>query len=333
MIPSATPLAQPTDWRQIYRDSAISAQALLLQLGLLAEAERLAADDAGFPLRVPAPFRQRMRPGDPNDPLLRQVLPLADELRRVPGFAIDAVGDLASRGGPGVLHKYHGRVLLIATGSCAIHCRYCFRRHFPYSDELAAKQNWQPTIDYLIEHPDVSEVILSGGDPLALSTSKLSELTEQLRALPSIRRLRLHTRLPIVIPQRVDGGLLNWLQGLPWPVTLVLHSNHGNEIDSEVAAACSELRAAGAQLLNQAVLLRGVNDQIEAQLELSESLWRAGVLPYYLHLLDRVHGTAHFEVEPARAQQIYADMRRQLPGYLVPRLARETAGEPHKTWL
>lgn len=333
MIPSATPLAQPTDWRQIYRESAISAADLLRSLGLTVDAADLAEADAGFPLRVPAPFRARMRYGDPNDPLLRQVLPRVEETQRVAGFELDAVGDLSSRGGAGLLHKYHGRVLLIATGSCAIHCRYCFRRHFPYGEELAAKQQWSQTIDYLREHPDVTEVILSGGDPLALSTSKLFELTEQLASLGSVRRIRIHTRLPVVLPQRVDAELLAWLAALPWPVTMVLHINHAQEIDSEVGQVCARLRQAGVHLLNQAVLLRAVNDRVEALLELSEALWSAGVLPYYLHLLDRVQGAAHFEVPETEARRLYAELRRQLPGYLVPRLARETAGEPHKTWL
>ncbi|MBD8524783.1 EF-P beta-lysylation protein EpmB [Pseudomarimonas arenosa] len=333
MIPSATPLAQPADWRQLYRESAISAADLLHSLALDADALQLAPADAQFPLRAPAPFRARMRIGDAADPLLRQVLPLIDETRRVPGFEFDAVGDLGSRGASGVLHKYHGRVLLIATGSCAIHCRYCFRRHFPYSEELAAKQSWAAALDYLRQHPDVSEVILSGGDPLALSTSKLRELTDGLIALGTIRRLRIHSRLPVVIPQRVDADLLDWLAGLPWPITLVLHSNHAQEIDDQVADVCARLRAAGTHLLNQAVLLRGVNDSIRAQLQLSEALWASGVLPYYLHLLDRTHGSAHFEVGESDARAIYAEMRRQLPGYLVPRLAREIAGEPHKTWL
>jgi EF-P beta-lysylation protein EpmB len=290
-----------------------------------------ASAQAQFPLRVPRGYAARMRLGDANDPLLRQVLPLDDEDRLVPGFSLDAVGDGAAKGGTGVIHKYDGRALLIATGSCAIHCRYCFRRHFPYAEETAASGGWGSALDYLRADPSIHEVILSGGDPLSLSTSKLAELTDALRALPQITRLRLHTRLPIVLPERVDAEFLDWIGALPWPTVMVVHANHAHEIDATVREACGALRQRGVHLLNQAVLMRGVNDDADALVALSEALFASGVLPYYLHLLDRVQGTAHFEVPEAEALALRDAIHARLPGYLVPRLVREIPGEPGKT--
>lgn len=331
MIPASPHPAQPEDWRALYRDAAISATDLLAELGLGPLGDRMAGNDAGFPLRVPKPYRQRIRRGDPDDPLLRQVLPLAEEARVLPGFQLDAVGDLGSRGARGVLHKYQGRALLIATGSCAVHCRYCFRRHFPYADEPAAANRWREAVDYLRSDPTIHEVLLSGGDPWSLATPKLAELTAQLAQLPQLRRLRIHTRLPVVIPQRVDAELLRWLATLPWPTVVVLHINHPQEIDAAVIDACARLRGSGVTLLNQAVLLRGVNDSVPVQQALAETLFEAGVLPYYLHLLDRVQGAAHFEVGEAEARALHAELHARLPGYLLPRLVREIAGQPGKT--
>lgn len=333
MIPVSPLRAQPGDWRQALREAITDPAELLAALDLSALAARLPADQAGFPMKVPRGFAARMRRGDAHDPLLRQVLPLDDELRRVEGFGIDAVGDLASRGATGVLHKYAGRVLLIATGSCAVHCRYCFRRHFPYAEETAARERWTPALDYIGADRSITEVILSGGDPLSLATSKLAELSAALSRISHIRRLRIHSRLPIVLPERVDPELLGWLSALPWPTTIVLHANHGNELDAAVASACQRLRSAGVPLLNQAVLLRGVNDTAEALQALSERLFELGVLPYYLHLLDRVHGSAHFEVADQPAQALLQQLRERLPGYLVPRLVREIAGVAHKSPL
>ncbi len=282
-------------------------------------------------MRVPRGYVARMRYGDANDPLLRQVLPLDDEDRIVAGFDLDAVGDAAAKGDTGVLHKYAGRALLIATGSCAIHCRYCFRRHFPYAEETAAAAGWASALNYLRAHSSVHEVILSGGDPLSLSTPKLAELTDALRSLPQITRLRLHTRLPIVLPERIDGEFLDWIGSLPWPVVMVLHANHANEIDTQVRAAVAALRARRVHLLNQSVLLRGVNDSADALVQLSETLFDAGVLPYYLHLLDRVQGTAHFEVSERNAITLRDAVLARLPGFLLPRLVREMSGNTAKT--
>jgi L-lysine 2,3-aminomutase len=333
MIPASPPVAQPDDWRRAFREAITDPAELLKMLDLPELADQLAPAGHTFPLRVPRAFVARMRRGDAADPLLRQVLPLDAEFRPQPGFVHDAVGDLAARGARGVLHKYQGRALLIATGSCAVHCRYCFRRHFPYADEPAAANAWEAALAYLEQTPDVDEVILSGGDPWSLSTAKLAELTGRLQRLPQIRRLRIHTRLPVVIPQRVDSALLDWLGALPWPSVVVLHANHANELDAAVADACTALRSTGTQLLNQAVLLHGVNDSVAAQQALSERLFACGVLPYYLHQLDRVDGAAHFLVDDATALAIVESLRNQLPGYLVPRLVREVSGQPSKTPL
>ena len=337
MIPGAPSSMQhsaPLRWQALWRDAVRDPRELLGLLGL----ERLAggisdAAAAQFPLRVPRGFVARMRRGDPLDPLLRQVLPILDEERPVPGFGLDAVGDAAARRGGGVIHKYRGRALLIATGSCAVHCRYCFRRHYPYADDTAAAAGWRAAVALIRDDPSIHEVILSGGDPLSLADHKLAELTDALRGIPHLRRLRVHTRLPIVLPERVDAGLLGWLRGLPWPVAIVVHANHANEFDPAVDAALGALRDAGATLLNQAVLLRGVNDSVDALADLCERGHAAGVLPYYLHQLDRVAGVAHFEVGDGEALALHAALAARLPGYLVPRLVREIAGQPGKTPL
>ncbi len=321
-------------WQKLWREAITDPRELLalLDLGHLAET-LLPTGDGGFVTRVPRGFVARMRRGDAADPLLLQVLPQAAELLDVSGFVADAVGDLAAVAANGVLHKYQGRALLIATGSCAVHCRYCFRRHFPYAEETAAANQWREAVQHIRDDASIGEVILSGGDPLSLSTPKLKELTEALASIAHLRRLRIHTRLPVVLPERVDEELGAWLQQLPWPVAVVLHANHANEIDSAVAAACARLQTSGAALLNQSVLLHGVNDSAEALAALSERLFECGVLPYYLHQLDRVAGAAHFAVDDATAHSLMDDLRGRLSGYLVPRLVRETAGEPGKSPL
>ena len=321
----------PVRWQKALREAVRDPRELLDLLGLDRLAPRL-SDEAmvQFPLRVPRGFVARMRRGDPRDPLLRQVLPLDDEMRPMPGFGLDAVGDGAAKTAPGVIQKYRGRALLVATGSCAIHCRYCFRRHFPYAEETAARDGWRDAVDLIRRDASIEEVLLSGGDPLSLSNGKLAELTGALAVIPHLRRLRIHSRLPIVVPERVDDGLMGWLSTLPWPVTLVVHANHANEFDGTVDAALGRLRAAGVHLLNQAVLLRGVNDSVDALGALSERGFAAGVLPYYLHQLDRVAGVAHCEVDDARARALHAGLAARLSGYLVPRLVREIPGDTGK---
>jgi L-lysine 2,3-aminomutase len=318
------------DWRQLWRDAITDSRELLALLDLGHLADRLPTDDAGFALRVPRGFVARMRKGDANDPLLLQALPQLAEREHVPGFVADAVGDLAAREAQGVLHKYQGRALLIASGSCAINCRYCFRRHFPYGDEIAAAGQWYQALEHVRQDKSINELILSGGDPLALATSKLEELSRGLADLPHVTRLRIHTRLPVVLPERIDDHFIEWLRSLPLQKVVVVHANHANEFDASVDAACASLRDAGATLLNQSVLLRGINDDADALTALSERMFATGVLPYYLHQLDRVQGAAHFEVTDARAQLLIEAMRARLPGYLVPKLVREVGGDPSK---
>ncbi|HJW46908.1 MAG TPA: EF-P beta-lysylation protein EpmB [Lysobacter sp.] len=339
MIPAAPSPLQPTKphapkphrWQQLWREAVRDPRELLSLLGL-DQAALAVSDDAAaqFPLRVPHGFVARMRHGDPHDPLLRQVLPLDAEMQPMPGFSLDAVGDGAAKAADGVIRKYRGRALLVTTGSCAVHCRYCFRRHFPYAEETAAAAGWREAIDLIRADASIDEVILSGGDPWSLATAKLAELTDALASVPHLKRLRVHTRLPVVLPERVDEPLLTWLRALPWPVTVVLHANHASEFDFSVDEACARLRSTGATLLNQAVLLRGVNDTVEALTALSERSFAAGVLPYYLHQLDRVQGSAHFEVSDQDAKRLHAASAARLSGYLVPRLVREVAGDPGK---
>jgi len=319
-------------WQQVLAESITDPAELLallnLDSALLPAAQRAAQL---FPLRVPRSFVARMESGNPHDPLLRQVLPLHAELDSTPGFVEDPVGDLASSAALGVLHKYQGRALLIATGACGVHCRYCFRRHFPYSEQTASNEAWQAALAYVRSDSSINEVLLSGGDPLSLSDRRLKELSTGLCDIAHVRRLRIHTRQPVVLPERIDASFCRWLTELPLQKVVVLHANHGNEIDATVRSACAKLRDCGATLLNQAVLLRGVNDTVAALCGLSESLFSAGVLPYYLNLLDRVQGAAHFEVQEAQALVLLESLRARLPGYLVPKLVREIPGATSKS--
>jgi len=319
-------------WQRLLAEAIVDPAELLRVLGLpdsLLPAARRAA--ALFPLRVPAPYLHRIRPGDAADPLLRQVLPLDLECETRPGYSADPLDESAAQPAPGLLKKYHGRALLIATGACAVHCRYCFRRHFPYADAHTGGSRLEPALTAIAADPNIGEVILSGGDPLTLSDPRLAELAARIAAIPHVQTLRIHSRLPVVLPQRVNADLLAWLRRLPLRKLLVLHSNHPAELDADVDAALAALAAAGVTLLNQAVLLRGVNDDADTLAALSERLHRAGVLPYYLHLLDRVQGAAHFDVPHATGESLIDDLRARLPGYLVPRLVREVPGASGKT--
>ena len=283
-----------------------------------------------FPLRVPRDFVGRMQPGDPDDPLLRQVLPTADELCVTDGYGTDPVEDLDSMIAPGVLHKYAGRALLVVTGACAIHCRYCFRRAYPYANGSLSHHDFQAAIDVLAMDATISEVILSGGDPLTLTNDKLAILLDALTQIAHIKRIRIHTRIPVVLPERIDPQLLDLISACPLPVIIVIHCNHAREIDSCAATAVSALADNGATVLNQSVLLRGVNDSVDTLAALSERLFEIGVLPYYLHQLDPVAGAAHFNVEDTRAIELIDAVAERLPGYLVPRLVREVPGESAK---
>ncbi|WP_354623336.1 EF-P beta-lysylation protein EpmB [Psychromonas sp. MME2] len=283
-----------------------------------------------FPMLVPMPFVKKMVKGDINDPLLKQVLPITDEEFIADGYSIDPLQE-HDNGLSGLLHKYQSRVLLILKSGCAVNCRYCFRRHFPYQDNNINKQQLQEIITYIKAHPEVNEVILSGGDPLMSKDEFLQHVITQLEQLPQLRRLRIHTRLPVVIPNRITASLISMLQNTRLKVIMVLHINHANEIDNALKIALLKLHQAGIQLLNQSVLLKGVNDNGQALIALSEKLNEANILPYYLFLLDKVQGASHFDIEEKSAQHLMKEMSIALPGYLVPRLSREIAGQPSKT--
>jgi EF-P beta-lysylation protein EpmB len=331
MITAKTPARQISAWQRELAQAITDPAELLRILELdpaLLPAARTAA--ARFPLRAPRGFVARMIKGDPDDPLLRQILPLAAESVSTPDFLADPVGDRAAMAAAGVLHKYHGRALLLVTGACAVHCRYCFRREFPYAESRASADAWRSALSYLADDASLREVILSGGDPLSLSDRRLGALLAALDRIPHLERLRIHSRQPIVLPERVDDGLLDLLAQTRLRRVLVVHANHPREIDGRVRGGLERLAAAGVTLFNQSVLLRGVNDSAATLVELSETLFAARVLPYYLHLLDRVRGAAHFEVNETEASAIMKTVRQRLPGYLVPRLVREHPGQPAK---
>jgi EF-P beta-lysylation protein EpmB len=320
-------------WQQLLSQGIRSSDELLALLEIDPAETGIQPPYGEFPLRVPRGFANRMTRGDSHDPLLLQVLPTAIESKETPGYDCDPLDELCAMPAPGLLHKYRGRALLTVTGACAIHCRYCFRRHFPYGDANPVNGNLQESLHYLRQHADIHEIILSGGDPLMLSDARLQSLAEQLAGVPQLQTLRIHTRLPIVLPERVDQGLLEWIGRQHLQIVIVVHCNHPNEIDMSVTTALQRLRAAGATLLNQSVLLHGINDDAAILIRLSESLFAAGVLPYYLHLLDKVQGAAHFAVDPETAKEIHATTRAALPGYLVPRLVQDIPGQPGKTPL
>ena len=332
MIPQSHTLVTKQPWQTALANAIKEPTVLLAQLGL---SDQLHAIDAetikNFPLRVPQAYINKMRHSDKNDPLLRQVFPLIDEGFDVENFIADPVGDNLAVTSPGILQKYQGRALLLTTGACAIHCRYCFRRHFPYGDSNPLASQWQQTLTNIAKDININEVIFSGGDPLSLTDNKLAKLVDDLEKIPHLKRLRIHTRLPVVLPERIDEHLLSWISGSKLQVTMVIHANHANEIDSLVAQALKKLSLAGCQLLNQTVLLKGINDTSQDLYDLSERLSEVGVMPYYLHLLDKVSGASHFDVAEQRGIELIAEIRKMLPGYLVPRLVREQQGEASKT--
>lgn len=303
-------------------------------LALPAEALPAArAAAATFPLLAPRSYVARMTPGRLDDPLLQQVLPVGKELLDVPGFTADPLEEGGCSPVPGLLHKYEGRALLVSTAACAVHCRYCFRRHYPYHDVARRGPWWRPAMDYLATQPSLDELLLSGGDPLTLPDAILEGIAADAEAIPHLRRLRFHTRLPVVLPERIDDGFLAFIARRRLAVVMVIHANHAQELDGQVLDACRRLRAAGVTLLNQSVLLAGVNDDAATLAALSTRLFEAGVLPYYLHVLDHVAGAAHFLRSDADAVALHRELAARLPGYLVPRLVREEPGAPGKTPL
>ncbi|CAH6660237.1 EF-P beta-lysylation protein EpmB [Pseudocitrobacter vendiensis] len=322
------------DWLSQLADVVTDPDELLRLLNVDADEKLLAGREAKrlFPLRVPRAFIARMEKGNPNDPLLRQVLTAQDEFITAPGFSTDPLEEQHSVV-PGLLHKYHNRALLLVKGGCAVNCRYCFRRHFPYAENQGNKRNWQAALDYIAQHPELDEIIFSGGDPLMAKDHELEWLITHLEALPHVKRLRIHSRLPIVIPARITDALVARFAQSRLQILLVNHINHAREIDDEFRAAMARLRQAGVTLLNQSVLLSGVNNHAQTLADLSNALFDAGVMPYYLHVLDKVQGAAHFLVSDDEARAIMRELLTLISGYMVPKLAREIGGEPSKTPL
>lgn len=332
MIPLSNRSWQRQSWQESLSSSLLKVEELLAYLELdLPPSEWLKKPE--FPLFVPPPYLSRIEKRNSKDPLLLQVLPLTSELHDSPEFSKDPLNESSFTPQNGLLHKYGGRVLIITSGTCAINCRYCFRRHFPYQEHQPDRTAWESILDYIAKHTSISEVILSGGDPLILNDTRLSWIASELAKIPHILRLRIHSRLPIVIPQRISASLLDWIEASPLQIVMVIHCNHPNELDSQVALYLQKLRHAGVLLLNQSVLLAGVNDSAEVIISLSERLFEMGVLPYYLHMLDKVSGASHFEVSINAARKMYQQVIARLPGYLVPKLVMDKPNSSSKTLI
>ncbi len=338
-VPTQLAVQPAGDWHAAMRHAIRDVDEFCRLLQLPPEVAAAAGRGQGhFPLFVPREYMDRMEVGNDSDPLVRQILPVADELQEVPGFVTDPVGDRDSLTQPGILRKYPGRALLIVTGACAVHCRYCFRRHFPYANRPQGLQQWRQALTELAADPQLEEVLLSGGDPLTQTDDWLGELVQMLDEIPQIRRIRVHTRLPVMIPRRVNSELLEWLRNDSRSEKatrlVVIHVNHPNELQgAEIKLALAQLVEAGVPLLNQTVLLKGVNDRLDVLTELSRQLINHRVMPYYLHQLDAVAGAAHFHVPVARGRQLVRALRQQLPGYAVPRYVVECPGELSKTTI
>ena len=295
---------------------------------LLPDALRASRD---FTLRVPHSYVARMERGNPEDPLLKQVLPIGQECEFIEGYGIDPLAERSQSPVNGVIHKYDGRLLLVTSGACAVNCRFCFRRHYPYSDNQLTGENWQKALDYIASDTSVNEVILSGGDPLAANDKRLRAMTEALNAIDHVKTLRIHSRFPIIIPERITDEMISWFAGQRLKPVMVVHCNHANEIDDSVVTAMNKLRKAGVTLLNQGVMLKDINDNTKALTALSHALFGAGILPYYMHVFDPVQGAAHFDVPDETAKQLIEEMATQCSGYLVPKLVRDVPGKPGKT--
>ena len=331
---SVQTISQFPGWQEQLVSAVTSPEQLLSLLGLDNSLLPMALQaNREFSLKVPCSFIARMERENPNDPLLRQILPLGQECEEVTGYSPDPLQEQSQTPCDGVIHKYNGRLLLITNSSCAVNCRYCFRRHFPYKENRLGGENWQRALDYISRDTSIQEVIFSGGDPLVSSDNRLKSITTALNNIPHIQTLRIHSRLPVMIPERITPELIDWFAGQRCKPVMVIHCNHPNEINKSVCNAMTRLREAGVTLLNQSVLLNCINDNAHTLKELHEKLFSAGVLPYYLHLLDPVQGAAHFDVPEDRAKEIITGLMALSPGYLVPRLVRDIPGEPGKTWV
>lgn len=334
MITNFAQLGDLKTWQSELADAVSDSRQLLSRLGLdINQLSILTQKELNFPLRVPESYIAKMTYGNPNDPLLRQILPIAQELIENAGFSEDPLAESERNPVPGIIHKYRGRVLLITSGACAINCRYCFRRHFPYNDNNPSLKQWADSLQYVADTPDIEEIILSGGDPLAASDKYLHKLVAMIAEIKHITRLRIHTRLPIVIPQRITQECLNWMDTKHFNISMVIHANHPNELDTRTHQSLTRLRDHGVILLNQSVLLAGINDCQKTLCDLSKKLFAQGVLPYYVHALDKVKGASHFDVPRETAQQLQKELMRNLPGYLVPKFVFTQPGAEHKVYL
>ncbi len=323
-----------TNWQEQLAGAITTAKQLLSMLQLSEEllSPALKASQE-FALRVPHAYLERIEPQNPEDPLLKQILPIGAECEEVEGYSLDPLAEQTQNPTDGVIHKYNGRLLLITGSACAVNCRFCFRRHFPYQDNRLNQHSMKDALAYIRSDTSIKEVILSGGDPLANNDRRLAAIAAELNDIKHIETLRIHTRLPVVIPDRITDELLHWFTGQRLQPVMVIHTNHANEIDDNVHKTLQRLRQADVMLLNQTVLLKGINDTLEALTQLNKALFKAGVLPYYLHLLDPVHGAAHFDVPEHKAKNLMRALMATCPGYLVPKLVREIPGQPGKTWI
>lgn len=317
----------PSAWRQVFQRNIRDWKVLADFLELSNEQRDQILTDSRFPLNIPLRLAKKMKKGSLEDPLLKQFLPMKSEAILQLGFGLDPVGDCQSRKSPQLLHKYAGRVLLVATGVCAMHCRYCFRQHFDYGSE---DKSFDAELELIRKDESIHEVILSGGDPLALSDRALKSLLERISAIPHIKRIRFHTRFIVGIPERIDESFMSILEGIRPQIVFVLHINHPEEIDEDIIKSVKALLKAGVVVLNQSVLLKGVNDDLKTLSELCEKLVNSGVMPYYLHQLDKVAGAAHFEVSEEKGKMLIQELNKLLPGYAVPKYVREVTGEPGK---
>lgn len=327
-------MKEKTSWQRALSDLVTDPRELLSLLHLDSQyLDHLLVGGSHFPLKVPRGFIARIQKGNWHDPLLQQVLPLAKELEKIPGYTLHPLQETSKNPVPGLLHKYAGRVLVLLTNACAIHCRYCFRRHFPYEDNNPGRIGWKKIFEYIRQDQTIHEVILSGGDPLAVSDALLQSFTDQLAEINHVKRLRIHTRLLVVLPERITDEFLTWITHLSFKPVIVIHVNHPQEINDEVCFALKRLRDAGILLFNQSVLLKNINDDANVLSTLSEILFTQGVIPYYLHLLDPVEGAGHFAVDLSRVRELHHAMMLRLPGYLVPRLVCEKPDELSKILL
>lgn len=324
MITAQIPL-----WRQIQRETFTDWKKLVdfLQLDLDSPKARLLTHSS-FPLNLPLRLAQKIQKNCWNDPVLIQFLPTTEEEKESPLFVLDPVEDEAFRKTPKLLHKYQARALLLSTSACAMNCRFCFRRNFAYE---TTEKKFEKELQEIRLDTSLSEILLSGGDPLSLGHTQLESILKELEQIPHVKRIRFHTRFPLGIPERIDADFLKLLGGCEKQIIFVIHCNHAHEFDDTILESLRQIQRLGVIVISQSVLLKGVNDTVEALEELFLLLINNGILPYYLHQLDRVQGAIHFEVPETTGKELIAELQKRLPGYAVPKYVKEEAHKPHKT--